>query len=322
MNFLMNDLSIHGQFHSASQFLTSVDALMVIRRAIRRAGRELFCHRGLRDAQVTADLTMPQAIHGMPPEKKRAWLQWITREGPHWEDDRQHTSYDWLERDGNPIFTDHAIGEAAYSKLHGEYRELVSIDPSDWRCNPITVTWRKTDETKVDVNVANHWTLNTVMTTLESLPRPFESWESLEQHTRRACENMVLANGAFKPLRGYPYVKSVGEWVFVLLDVLNKLDGGFDKDGKRTLEFESLYETYFMGKDPYFSDESDTNKRDYKSKMTFPHPMSPGETLFCPWHGKVNSPKNFPPVRIHFTWPATAKSILYVVYVGPKITTR
>ena len=295
---------------------------MAIRQAIRRTGRELVCHRGLRDAQVTPDLTMRQAIQGMPSVKKRAWMQWITKEGPHWEDDRQHSSNEWLEEDGEPIYTDHAIGEAAYCMLHGKYRELVSTDPSDWLRNPITVTWRKNDETKVDVDLANHWSLNTVRMTLKDLPYPFDSWDSLDKHLRRACNNLVLADNAFEPLRGYPYIKSVAERVFTLLDVLNKMDGGFDEGGNRTSEFESLYETCFTGESPYFTDESDTNKRDYRSQLTFPHPMTLGETVFCPWHGKVNSPKNYPPIRIHFTWPASAKSTLYVVYVGPKITMR
>lgn len=318
----MNDLSIHGQFYSPGQFFGSVDTLMAIRQAIRRTGRELFCHRGLKDAQVTADLTMPQAVQGMPTEKKRAWLQWMTKAGPHWEDDRQHSSNDWLDENGDPIFTDRAIGEAAYCKLHGKYREVVSVDPSDWLRTPINVTWRKTEDSTVDIDVQNHWSLNTVATSLGSLPTPFDSWGSLEEHIRHACEMLVLADDAFKPLEGYPYVKSVAEWICSLLDVLNKLNSAFDEDGKRTAEFDLLYETYFTGDAPYFTDESTTNKRDYKSQLTFPHPRAPGDTLFCSWHGKVNSPRNFPPIRIHFTWPPAANADLYVVHVGPKITTR
>jgi len=52
--------------------------------------------------------------------------------------------------------------------------------------------------------------------------------------------------------------------------------------------------------------------------MTFPDPDVQGETLFCSWHGKVKTPQ----YRIHFSWPVTAASPVYVVYVGPKITKR
>ena len=321
MDFLVNDLSLHGQFSSAADFIGSVDALMAIRQAIRRSGRDLFCHRGMRDAQVTADLTMPQAVQGMPANKRRAWLQWLTNEGPHWQDERQHSSDDWLENDAELIVTDHAIGEAAYCQLNGKYRELVSIDPSEWLRDPITVTWRRSAQ-NVNVNVTNHWSKKTVTTTLASLPKPFDSWESLQQHSLLACDALILVPDAFKQLEGYPYVKSVAEWIWALLHVLNQMQNAFDKDGNRTSEFELLYETYFKGEAPYFTDESDTNKRDYKAKLTFPHPTQPSDTLFCPWHGKVNTPKNFPPIRIHFTWPAAAKSALYVVHVGPKITMR
>ena len=40
--------------------------------------------------------------------------------------------------------------------------------------------------------------------------------------------------------------------------------------------------------------------------------------LFCPWHGKVKSPQ----YRIHFSWPTTATTPIYIVYVGPKLTKK
>jgi hypothetical protein len=322
VDFVINDLSIHGQFNTPNEFFSSVEILMGIRQEIRRAGRELLCHRGLKDAQVTSAHTMPQAIQCMPAAKQRAWMQWLTKEGPYWQDSRQHTSDDWLELNEVPIYTDHAIGEVGFCKLHGMVRELVSCDPSDWLQNPVRVSWRRGDDATIDVNVTNHWATNTVSSTLESLPPPFDTWKSLEEHARRICDSIIVSDDAFAPLKGYPYVKSVGEGIAIILGVLNKLDGGFDESGSRTQQFESLYTTFFTGDDPYFTDESVTNKRDYKSKLTFPHPEPNGAELFCSWHGKVNSPRNFPPIRIHFSWPATAKTTVCVVYVGPKITTH
>ena len=49
-------------------------------------------------------------------------------------------------------------------------------------------------------------------------------------------------------LVGYPYVKSVAEWIYILVGVLNKLSGGFDDEGNRTEEdYEDLYEYLFQG---------------------------------------------------------------------------
>ena len=216
----MNDFSIHGQFNSANEFSTSVETLMTIRRAIRQAGRELFCHRSLRNAQVTADLTMPQAIQAMPREKRQAWIHWLTRLGPYWMDDRQHGDDEWLETGDGTIVTDSAIGEAAFCRRHGLLREIVSINPSNWLQNPTIVTWRKDDETESVIDVPNHWALDTVTNTLEHLPSPFDSWRSLEEHARRTCDKLTFAVDALSPFDGQPYAHGAAERIYIRLDVL------------------------------------------------------------------------------------------------------
>jgi len=41
--------------------------------------------------------------------------------------------------------------------------------------------------------------------------------------------------------------------------------------------------------------------------MTFTHPDESDKTLFCPWHGKVQTPQ----LRVHFSWPVRVdKSLL------------
>lgn len=318
MNFLMNDLSIHGQFSSASEFISSVDTLMGIRHAIRRAGRELFCHRGLKEAQVTAELTMPEAIQAMSPEKRRAWTQWLSRLGPYWMDDRQHGDDEWLEAGDGRIVTDSAVGESAFCRVHGLLRETVSINPSAWLLNPIPVTWRKTDGTEVIVDVPNHWSLDTVATTLENLPSPFDSWASLEQHARRTCDRLTFAQHAFVPLEGQPYAHGAAERIQIRLNILNKMCGCFDSEDNRTREGNRLYTEHFTGEKAWFTDSSVSEKADFRSELTFPHPHKPGEYLFCTWHGKIKSPQ----LRIHFSWPIAANLPLYIVYVGPKLTKR
>lgn len=52
----MNELSVHGQFATTNDFFVSVETVMMIRAAIQQAGRELYCHRNLAHAQVTAEL--------------------------------------------------------------------------------------------------------------------------------------------------------------------------------------------------------------------------------------------------------------------------
>jgi len=155
-----------------------------------------------------------------------------------------------------------------------------------------------------------------VSQSLDASPPGFNSWRSLEQHVREACDNLTFSDDAFDPLDGRSYAPGAAGRIRILLDVLNRLRGGFDDDGNRTTEFGSLYSTYFVGTHPYFTDSSDTEKNNIESKLTFPHPEEPGEYLFCSWHGKVRSSQ----IRIHFSWPISADIPLYVVYVGPHIT--
>ena len=321
LDFLINDLSLHGQFNSTAEFLHSVDVLMEIRKVIRLAGKEFYCHHGLHNAQVTRNTSMPQAITEMPVEKRRAWMQWLTKTGPHWQDDRKHSTDHWLSDDNEPIFTDHSIGEAAFCTLHGKPCSVVSLSPSDWLRSPIHVAWHRNDADTQQVDVPNHWSINTLKPVLDRLPVAFDSWDSLEAHCRRSYENLTFSDVVMQ-LTGYPYVRCVGESINVLLGVLDRLTLGDNGNGNRTREFEILYDTYFTGGDPYFTDESTTNKREFKSQLTFKHHLDDAKAIFCPWHGKVNSPNNFPPVRIHFTWPITPNERLYVAYVGRKLTTR
>jgi hypothetical protein len=79
-----------------------------------------------------------------------------------------------------------------------------------------------------------------------------------------------------------------------------------------------LYQEYFTGKKAWFTDSSDSEKNRFKSQLTFKHPDVAGEDLICTWHGKVKSPQ----IRLHFSWPVSADTPLYVVYVGPKITKK
>jgi len=313
----MNELSIHGQFHAPSEFFTSVDRLMEIRSEIKRHGFELYCHPNIAHCQVTPESPMQAVVKGMPKEKRQAWMQWLTRHGPYWPDIRQHTGDDWLES-REEVVTDTAIGEAAFASLHDLSRELVSLSPSEWLIDPIAVAWRRTDESHENVDIRNHWKMQTVAQRMESLPSPFNSWSSLEQYVRTACDKIVISENAFRHLEGHPFVSSAAERIKILLDVLNKLRRAFDGEGNRTVEFEELYKNYFACAEARFTDSSEAEKNQFQKDLTFPHPDAPGQYLFCPWHGKIKTPQ----FRIHFSYPITANNPLYVVYIGPKITKR
>jgi hypothetical protein len=115
---------------------------------------------------------------------------------------------------------------------------------------------------------------------------------------------------------GIPFSASASEHICNRFGVLNDLMNIRDSNGPNTPEYNRLFQDYVAGTNK-FSDESESNKLNMVSALTFAHPDKPGETLFCSWHGKVNY--SFP-IRIHFKWPEDNVTPLYLVYIGRHIT--
>ena len=117
---------------------------------------------------------MPQAIQAFAIDQRRAIMQWLTQQGPFWEDTRKHGSADWLEVDGD-VVTDTAVGEAGWCCLNGIDRSLVSIVPSRWMFSPIKVSLKAATFTQCgDVN--NYWDSSTIESLFQALPPQFDSW--------------------------------------------------------------------------------------------------------------------------------------------------
>lgn len=317
MELLINDLSISGQFPDISSFRDAIDRVMNMRSLARQFGRELYCHRNLCHAQVTNNLGMPQAIQLLGQDKKSALMQWLTRNGPYWEDDRVHGPDDFFECNDH-IVTDTAIGEAAFRCFNGGDHRLVSLTPSSWEFSPLSVWWRLDGGVDRAAEITNYITTAALETDLRSGPPIIETWEQLALISRDRFPHLTFALDAFGPFRGHPFVPGAARRIIERLDVLERLKCCFDASGIRTTEGHRLYQDYFTGDKAWFSDSSDCEKNNFQAELTFKHPEREGETLFCTWHGKVKTPQ----LRIHFSWPIRPEVPLYVVYVGHKITKR
>ncbi|EGR2914004.1 hypothetical protein DNG97_24050 [Vibrio parahaemolyticus] len=103
-----------------------------------------------------------------------------------------------------------------------------------------------------------------------------------------------------------------------MLLVLDKINVSFNGAGERNEEGHRIYQEHFTGDKAWFSDSSDTEKREFKEALTFKHPENNGESIFCTWHGKVKTPQ----IRIHHSWPITKDAPLYILYIGPKLTKK
>ncbi|MBT8420172.1 MAG: hypothetical protein KJO08_04840 [Gammaproteobacteria bacterium] len=319
MEFFVNDLSMEGQFQDLPTFRDAIGHLMKMREVIRRFGFKLHCHRNLGNAPVMNDLAFSKVIQKLTRNEKHVVMQWVTREGPFWDDDRHHDSDEYMECDHHgktEIVTDSAIGEAAYRSLEENDCHLVSLTPSSWEFAPISVIWVP-DNGKRTVDIPNHWEKETLTSVLEKASQNITSWEKLEQFSRKRFTYLTFSEASFDPLRGHPFVDSAARQIIKRLQVLDRIKNGFDEKKQRTPEGQELYQKHFTGDKAWFTDSSDEEKHKFRQELTFRHPTT-RNSLFCPWHGKVKTPQ----LRIHFSWPAPFDKPVYVVYVGPKITKR
>lgn len=318
MEVLLNDLSLHGQFVNIHAFQDAIRSIMVMRNKMRQFGRELYCHRNLVQAQVTHGQSMQQAVQQFDPNERRAVMGWLTQHGPFWEDDRSHDPDDYLEYQGQ-VVTDTALGEAASRCFSGSECNTLSLTPSDWMFTPIPVVRQRDDVSSIDV--PNHWKISTLETALQAASPPIQSWEQLASTMPSRCANLTFAGDSFDSLYGYPFVNSAAQRIVELLETLDKFKSCFDTQGQRTAEGQHIYQDHFAGEEAWFTDSSDSEKNEFKAKLTFNHPANDTEKLFCTWHGKINTPRKNK-MRIHFSWPVSAEKPLYVVYIGQKLTKK
>lgn len=315
MELIFNDCSVDGQFQDLTTFQVAIERVMTIRQAAQRFGRRLQCHRNVSSAQVMPGFIMQRAVQTLEMNKRRVVMQWLNQLGPFWDKSQQHSSDDWLECNGEPV-TDTAIGEAAHCRSLGLDRRLVSMDPSAWLSSPLSVEFEIGPVRQVDV--LNYWHVKTVQDALAAAPIPIQSWDDLAATARVRFPDLTFSRNSFAPLRGHPFGRSPAERLLSLLTVLHDFKNCFNEQGQRTSEGHEISQQHFTGERAWFSDSSNTEKSQFKSELTFPHPTRAGEKLFCTWHGKVRTPQ----LRVHFSWPIRADEPLYVVYVGPKITKR
>jgi len=319
MDLLVNDLSVHEQFNSAQSFRDAFATLMAMRKVARRFGRDISCHRQFLSAKAVPNMTMQQVLQAFPRDTRRLAMRWLTgSDGRFWDEGRHHSSDDWLESDGK-IVTDNAVGEAAYRQLCGIACGLVSIAPSDWNYTPVSVTWRHGEDgrEKQHTAVKNWWDCAALKDELENAPEQMDdSWDSLRTISKIRFERLTFAEHCFKKLDSFPFARASAKRFYVLFGILDRLAHAMDDDGKFTEEGHRIYRDYFRGDRAWFSDSSESEKDRFREDLTFDHPANPGQSLFCPWHGKVSHGT----LRLHFHWPIRAGEPVYIVYAGPKLT--
>lgn len=316
---IVNDLSLKRQadgVRSLNQQLIStvklISSLAIARELVR-------CSRNLINSIVCDDKPLIRYVaENFERDVRLQIMTWLTNHGPFWDDARAEVDFDSFNYDGVNI-TEQGLGEAgrlhslgvnacSYSFIGGEFNF----------CNtPILISHSLDDLIVGNYEVENLWDIEHVGEKLRAfVPLP-ASWEEMLQIAVGSFRFLTFVHGPHLNLIATPFSRGACKRVFVLLEVLDRIAENTNDDGSHNKIATELYNTYFVGEAPYFTDESESNKIDFRAELTFLD--SGGAHVFAPWHGKINSPK----IRIHFEWPRPSKQRnIKILFIGPKITKK
>jgi hypothetical protein len=317
LHFFANELSFNGEFDTLDSYFESLNSLMRMKNEAGKFSIEIHCSRDILNSNITSGKNFRQSLSFLTKEQRISIIKWITQDGPFFEDSRSHDSDDYFDLETEVVVTDTSIGEAAFLQINEKPSSILSLLQPHWEAESIRVTWQR-DEGSISVDLPNYVNLEIFTEYLKTLPKQIESWVQLEDVCKSQCTSLSIDDNAFDSLKGVPFVKGAALTILERVLVLDKLKSCFDQEGKRTEEGQRIYQDHFTGSTAWFSDSSTTEKEDFSSELTFKHSSNAGEELFCPYHGKIQTPQ----LRVHHSWPVTSDSPLYVMYVGPKLTKR
>jgi len=156
--FLLNELSIHNQYQSTSDFETSLKLVLRCRDLLHKYQRTLRCGRGtLGNRQVIKNMPFRQVVGNIADRNvQRAVLLWIDKDGPFWDDEKIHSPDEYFSDNKNDLITDTVLAEAAFRIYQKMDSSVVSFSPSDYLYSPVVVRWHRNSDDIFDILVANH----------------------------------------------------------------------------------------------------------------------------------------------------------------------
>lgn len=316
MTWFVNDLSLAGQYPTSEAFVGDLKQFLALRNRSPLLASRLFCSRTICYRPVSQNHDFQHAVMGSGDKLlTNLVLNWITKAGPFWEEQRQPVTDDYFHCHQTEV-TEFGLGEAARRKLGGASTNSISFPGAGFDYSPLPVIQGLLEEPISTIEVENQWKWEDVQRAVEAAMPPIINWEQMLTEARGRFDHLDLVADCGDPLKSEPFSQYVVERVFELLKVLNEYISCMAESCAPTERNHELIAQHFTGEKSWFSDESTSNKQDFKNKLEFADPAQPGDKIFCPWHGKINTP----PYRIHFEWPPRPKAKLRVFYIGPKIT--
>lgn len=322
MEWHINDLSIDGQFADPQRFKEALEPLLQLRVREPILRDRLFCSRSFIACAATANVNIQQAVIASGDKSfKELVLAWLGKAGPFWDDERQFNDDDYFEYQGYDV-TEQGLGEVSRRILVEINADSLSFQGSKlgFAESPLSVQHGLAEAPIGFVDVNNCWDLDQLKSSLDLLA-PLNCWQDLQTEINRRFDQLVISNDVMDDLLASPFTRALKNRILKLLAILNQLVDETEKGGKLSKNGEEILGDYFAGtcgqRQPLFKPESPTKRNNFKAKLTFFDPGDSSKTIFCHWHGKIQTPQT----RIHFEWPRpSGQREIKIVYIGPKIT--
>lgn len=320
MQWIVNELSIDGNFESNDNFFELFLPFMRLRSSQKVISENLLCCRKIGDQPVFPGVTFSKAVMNYADKNTRTLiLSWINKNGPFWDDDRAQNDDDYFEFNGNDV-TDNGLGECARRSILNQDVSTVSLlsAMSVFKADKLTTIHGLPEEPLGTIEISNITDTDTLRENAESVKERPKNWYEAVAHLRDKFDNLAISSDVEDQLQPHPFSSYVLERLEALLGVLQRLINSRDDKGNYTEQTHELLATFFRGEKAWFTDESESNKRDFEEELTFKDPLDEEKTIFCSFHGKIKSPQ----YRVHFEFPSAKDKVMKVAYIGPKITKK
>lgn len=319
MQWIVNDLSVRDAFVSIDQFFESLSSLLRLRGEDELLRQGLLCSRTLSNQPITPEMTFSKAVSRCDDRNVRSLiLAWVSKNGPFWEDDPEDNDDNYFEFGGEDV-TDTGIGECARRMIRGKEIAAFSFPGrvNRFTLSPLLVAHGLSDDRIATVPLSNIWCLDELMLSVAGARPVPRTWREAIERFQKQFTKLLIVDELELDIRMIPFSRCAAERIEQLFWALQKYVESRGSDGRHTDETNEVLRDYFTGGKAWFTDESDSNKSDFKNQLKFVDPEDRVKKLFCPFHGKVKTPQ----LRVHFPWPLEAeKTRLKICYIGPKIT--
>jgi len=312
MFFVLNELSLDGQYLSEGDFKRDLKYIMKARQRYPTFASSLYCSRLLSEQVASRGQSFREIVQ-KDGNLKRLVLEWINKKGPFFQSGESEVEFFW-SMEGDTEVTYSGAGEACRILDSGREASCISFPDGGFNYSPVKV-YRDYDPLD-SFSVTNHWHLQNIdVLARKTLPNP-SSWQELQSYCNQSFINLKISESSFDGAKAHPYSDLLAERITRLLRILDCYVDSLNSDGPHNEISEKIITDHFTGERCLFSDESEQNKKRFKKKLTFRDTDNTGKELFCPWHGKISHGT----FRIHFEWPLGEKRKLGIYYIGPKLT--